>query len=128
MGCYHYGWGAILPALIIRYVIGFRESDDLQKDQFILAPALPSSLFRPGHTYGLSNLRYRQTRTDVLYEVKDDGKIMIRLTCRLLSTGRVMVKNEAGQMMAQTTGSVRVAELSFEGINGTLYTITIERG
>ena len=126
-GCENYGWGGTLPTLIIRHLVGFREGPELEQDEFILAPTLPSSLFRPGQTYGLSNLRYRHARADVLYEIKDEGKIMVRLKSRLASARRITVKDEAGQVVAQTSGSVKAVELSFEAVNGALYTVALEQ-
>jgi hypothetical protein len=125
-GCENYGWGATLPTLVIRNIIGFREDDDLEADGFILAPALPSPMFQSGKTYGLTNLRYRNSRSDVLYEVKDDGKLLVHLTCQLTVAAVVRVTDESGQVVTQTTDSAHMANLLFEAVNGAMYTITIE--
>jgi len=49
-GCENYGWGATLPALIVRNIIGFREAGG--RDVFLLAPALPRTACSPSHRYG----------------------------------------------------------------------------
>lgn len=52
-----YGWGAVLPAHIIRNLIGFR--DPRQPDELPLALNLPEAFMVGGRTYRAVNLQYR---------------------------------------------------------------------
>lgn len=51
-----YGWGAVMPAHIIRNLIGFRETDAV--DQVILNPGFSPLLAASGKEYGISRLPY----------------------------------------------------------------------
>lgn len=73
-----YGWGATLPALIIRNIAGFREADW----GFILAPTLPESLLTPGRNYTVTNLSFRGARFDVTMAVRDGGLLDVTVTVR----------------------------------------------
>ena len=63
-----YGWGATLPAHIIRSIIGFREGSEPHTPWFWLGPNLPGPLFGAGKLFELSNLRYRGTVLGIRYE------------------------------------------------------------
>lgn len=52
-----YGWGAVLPAHIIRNVVGFR--DPLQPQELPLVCNLPPAFMITGKTYRVLNLQYR---------------------------------------------------------------------
>lgn len=85
-GCENYGWGATLPALILRNIIGFREAGG--RDVFLLAPALPRTACSPGHSYGgRATLRFRHARFEVTCTVMQDDRLDIELTCLLGSSG-----------------------------------------
>jgi len=56
LGAENYGWGATLPTLIVRNIIGFRESDNVQKNEFILAPSFPADQVKAGEVYQIKNL------------------------------------------------------------------------
>ncbi|MCX7800794.1 MAG: alpha,alpha-trehalase [Fimbriimonadales bacterium] len=77
-GCEGYGWGATLPALVLRHIIGFREEDE--SDGFVIAPMLPSTLMRPKRIYGVSNLKHRSARFDLRIEVLNGEELAVRLT------------------------------------------------
>ncbi|HCE00851.1 MAG TPA: hypothetical protein DER07_07380 [Armatimonadetes bacterium] len=79
-GCEGYGWGATLPALVIRHILGFREDDDLEG--FLIAPMLPSTLMRPKRIYGVSNLKHRGARFDLRIEVLNGEELSVRVTPR----------------------------------------------
>ncbi|KPJ62319.1 hypothetical protein AMK68_05070, partial [candidate division KD3-62 bacterium DG_56] len=124
-GCENYGWGATLPMHIIRNVIGFREVDTLDRDQFVLAPAVPAHMAQPGRTYGISNLLFRGTRNDVTYRVVGRGEIVVGLTCRSRALKTVTVTDQEGRIVAETPVAAQDVALNFDGISGGLYTVTV---
>ena len=124
-GCENYGWGATFPTLVIRNIIGFRESGILEKDQFLLAPALPPSLFEGGKAYSITNLLFRGTTNDISYEVIDNQNILIKLKCRSRPPRSIRVADEEGRVVANTVTPTEMAELLFSGINGAIYTVTL---
>mgnify|MGYP005834327511 CR=1 FL=1 len=144
-GCEHYGWGATFPTLAIRNLIGFREmSNRPQPDAasgaveasaspaqpsaetqgFILAPALPASMFETGKTYGITNLQCCDCCVDVHYTVKAGGRLAVRLVWALDAGGVVMVRDQAGGIVAQSGEPVARGALTFEAVNGALYSVT----
>jgi hypothetical protein len=132
-GCENYGWGATFPTLVIRNIFGFRETSgtplqNADVDGFILAPALPETLFEAGKTYGITNLRWRGARVDVEYSphpptpsafASGRGGVNIRLRFRLQAPGNVTVTDEAGNIVAEGQGMA--VELAFEGENDGVY-------
>src|ERR1019366_8960812 len=50
-----YGWGAVLPAHIIRNLIGFRDPE--RPDELRLTPNLPESFMVAGNLYRVCNLQ-----------------------------------------------------------------------
>lgn len=129
-GCENYGWGATFPTLLIRNIIGFREIDNLKKDRFHIAPALPSSMFEKGKTYGISNLSYRGCKLDVSYKVLDDEKLIVNLKCeparRIAGKIKMLVTDEAGKVKVKSKDYAKVVAIEFRGDNGGLYTVTID--
>lgn len=123
-GCENYGWGATFPTLVIRNVIGFREIDRLDKDQFLLAPALDSSLFKTGKTYSMLNLDYRGAKLDVRYAVLPENQLQITLNGTFASPASINVKDEQKKTVAFSRGKKNAFNISFTGENGALYTVT----
>jgi hypothetical protein len=70
-----YGWGATLPAHIIRSLFGFREGNEPGHFWFTLSPALPEALLGEGRWFGLRNIRYRQQMFDLHYR-RGDGRTL----------------------------------------------------
>lgn len=70
-----YGWGAVLPAHIIRGVIGFRETPE--PDRFLICPNLPDSLAVKGKTYGVRGLNFHAGRLDLTSAMLDDRRIRL---------------------------------------------------
>ena len=124
-GCENYGWGATLPALIIRNVIGFREFDDPRREEFQLAPAFPVDMMKPGSVYGITNLAFHGSSTNVDYHVKDGGALQVELTTRR-ATGKLpsLVKNLAGKAIATYKQRGNQASARFEAKNGEMYIIS----
>lgn len=74
-----YGWGASLPAHIIRNLIGFRELEEPRGFQFVLGPNLPEALLAKGKIFRLRSLHYRGQSFDLHYETGLEGKFRVEL-------------------------------------------------
>jgi len=122
----NYGWGATLPTLVIRNIIGFRELEDPAKNAFTLAPALPEDFAQPGRRYGITNLHFRGSRSAVTYEVQEGGKLSVRLETEAPALERVEVTGEEGQTLARSEGEAGKAVAEFGAANGGLYTVRVE--
>lgn len=70
-----YGWGAVLPAHIIRNLIGFRDPE--KPDELPLLPNLPAGFMAVGKTYRIRNLQYREASLTLEIEVLDSAHIRI---------------------------------------------------
>ncbi|MGC2638345.1 MAG: trehalase family glycosidase [Acidobacteriaceae bacterium] len=117
-GCENYGWGATLPTLLIRNVIGFRELDDPAKNAFQLAPALPANLLQAGGVYGVRNMNFRSTSVEVEYHASGGSELRVRLR----ATGKarqIAVSDDSGKQLG--AGPV----IEFAGRNGRVYTVEI---
>jgi hypothetical protein len=100
-GCENYGWGATLPALIIRNMLGFREFPDPGRMEFQLVPTFPAEMMQEGRTYGISNLSFRRSQHDVEYRVEKDQSIHIKIISRSESSRfPVRVKDEGERTLA----------------------------
>jgi len=137
-GCENYGWGATFPTLVIRNIVGFREiygTGDVgaqyiapqgDVNGFILAPALPETLFEAGKTVGITNLRWRDVRADVEYSPQAANKISIRLKLRLESPRSVTITDEAGNVVVGAgLRPAQTIDIAFEGENGGVYRVQV---
>ncbi|HZT74635.1 MAG TPA: hypothetical protein VE996_13385 [Terriglobales bacterium] len=68
-----YGWGAVLPAHILRNLAGFREAD--AADRLWLAPNFPAAVALPGREYAVRNLLFGGDRLSVHYRFRDAGRL-----------------------------------------------------
>jgi hypothetical protein len=116
-----YGWGATLPAHIIRSIVGFREGSEPHSPWFWLGPNLPDPLFGDGKLFGLSNLRYRGTVLGIRYECQEAGSVGVRIDVAGGHwSAKARVVDEVG---AVVTSKVAAQELSFAGRNHGLYRV-----
>ena len=125
-GCENYGWGATFPTLLIRNIIGFRETSDLNRNSFYLAPALSDSMFEQGKIYGISNLSYRGTKIDVNYRINTEDKIEIELKCKSDNRIKLLVKDDNQRVVAKSETYSKSTEVIFSGYNYGLYTVFID--
>jgi hypothetical protein len=95
-GAEGYGWGATLPAHIIRSLFGFRELDWTEGDQFDLGPNIPEGLAGEGKSFLLRNLHFRGRRFDLRYNQGARGEFHASLTMAE-KTGEVRMTDEAGR-------------------------------
>ncbi len=114
-----YGWGAVLPAHIIRTLIGVR--DPRQADELQLAPNLPDSFMVSGRSYRIVNLQYRVALLELAIHVLDPQRVRVEGTWSG-SVRSVAVKDGKGASVAlQGTGSA----WQFEGGNHQHYVVRI---
>jgi hypothetical protein len=123
-GCENYGWGATLPMLIIRNVVGFRELDNSKENAFRLGPSLPKEFLKAGESYGITNLRFRTTKSDVQYEVTGEASLKTKLTMRG-QFKEVMVRDGSGAKLASAPAAGGQAVVSFPAVNGKVYTVHV---
>ncbi|HZT68338.1 MAG TPA: hypothetical protein VFC10_01135 [Terriglobia bacterium] len=120
-----YGWGATLPAHIIRSLFGFREGTWPIKPWFTLGPNLPEPIVSQGKDFLLRNLHYRDMVLDIHYERSARDRLHVRLS-RVGSvwSKNVRVMNEKGKSInIERTGT----RLEFDAENHALYRIELQR-
>jgi hypothetical protein len=108
----NYGWGATLPARIIRTIMGLREDASGRTAGFTVAPALPSRFRTPGTRVGLAGFRYQGRRYDIEYAVGTGDSVEVsvsldggpgdRLEVIEVSSGRIAHRPAAGAPAAFT--------------------------
>ena len=114
-----YGWGAVLPAHIIRNLIGFRDPDS--PNELRLAPNLPESFMAAGKIYRVRNLQYAEKLLHLGIHVLDSRRIRVEGSfpgsLRIIS-----VKEASGKsIVLQGTGSA----WQFEGVNRQEYLVRV---
>jgi hypothetical protein len=114
-----YGWGAVLPAHIIRNLIGYRDPDSA--NELRLAPNLPESFMAAGKIYRLRNLQYAEKLLHLGIHVLDSRRIRVEGafpgSLRIIS-----VKEASGKsIVLQGTGSA----WQFEGLNRQEYLVRV---
>jgi hypothetical protein len=70
-----YGWGAVLPAHIIRNLIGFR--DPRQPGELPLSPNLPDSFMVSGKIYAVRNLQHRGASLNLKIRVLNQRQVQV---------------------------------------------------
>jgi hypothetical protein len=114
-----YGWGAVLPAHIIRSLVGFR--DPLGSDALPLAPNLPDSFMILGKTYRVLNLQYREASLELALHVLDSRRVRVegRWSGALRTTA--LHDDRGASVPLQQAGSA----WQFEGENHHQYVVRI---
>ena len=114
-GAENYGWGATLPAMAIRSLFGYTESDN--DCEFNIAPIIPTEMLLSGKRYGISGLMYRNHKFSVTC-IPEKNRLSIEITC---PTANIVVKSATGKVLVRSTaGTCR-----FTGTNGTKYVVSI---
>jgi Trehalase len=114
-----YGWGAVLPAHIIRSVIGLR--DPQQPDELPLSPNLPNAFMVAGKTYRVLNLQCAGASLELAIRALDSKRVRVEGSW---SGGRrsVAVRDARGaDVSLQGTGSV----WQFDGVNHEQYFVRL---
>lgn len=73
-----YGWGAVMPAHVIRNIVGLRETDDAPR--VTLAPGFLSSLAASRRTYGLERLPWCGHFLSIHFSFVDESKIQVTIS------------------------------------------------
>jgi hypothetical protein len=114
-----YGWGAVLPAHILRSLIGFR--DPRQPDELPLAPNLPDAFMVGGRTYRVLNLQYRGAFLELAIHVLDSQRVRVEgIWSGSVRSVAVKAANGANVVL-RGTGSA----WQFEGANHQQYLVRI---
>jgi hypothetical protein len=91
-----YGWGATLPAHIIRNLFGFRELEWSEGEHFELGPNIPENLAGEGKSFLLRNAHFRRRRFDLRYNQAAKEEFDTSLTVAEKAQG-IRVTDEAGR-------------------------------
>ena len=116
-----YGWGATLPAHIIRSLFGFREIEWSEGDQFELGPNIPEDLSGEGKSFLLRNLHFRGRRFDLRYSQVAKGEFRATLTMPD-KVGRIRITDDAGHEAPVQLAGTTVA---FRAKNHALYRVRL---
>ena len=122
----NYGWGATLPLYIIRNILGFRETQELDTAEFFLAPSLPRRLLEPGRSYRARQLRFRGVGLSVRYDVCPDDRLHVTLAVASRQPIGVAVLDDAGQLLAAEAETSERGECTFDCENGQVLKIRLE--
>lgn len=112
-----YGWGAVMPAHIIRNLMGLRETEDARR--LTLAPSFGSSLADRGKSYGIAGFSYGTHRIDLAYTFGEGEK----LRAEARGTGGIQaITDSSGRplRLEQANGNCR-----FDVANHQRYTVTL---
>ncbi len=116
-----YGWGAVMPAHIIRSLIGFRETE--QADSIQICPNFPAALAIAGKRYEIRGLHYAGDRFDLAALMTAAG---VRVEIAWRGAMRIMSGSGAdGTPLRIETSAQRNA---FDAANHRRYILRLARG
>ena len=114
-----YGWGAVMPAHIIRTLMGFRETE--MPGQALLCPNLPTSLYEAGKQYGIRGLNYGGEHFSLNFTFIDHERLLVEIECAGGDQLR-SVHSEGGSALEVKR---RGARWQFEAKNHSCYSIQL---
>jgi len=117
-----YGWGAVMPAHIVRNIVGFRETQF--PNRFTLGPGFGSRLAGAGKRYKLEGLRYASHVIDLDFSFADERSLLITLTVLGGSPG-LSVSDASGTRLKTTRNG---SAWQFEAKNFTVYALELSGG
>ena len=120
-GCENYGWGATFQTLVIRNIIGFRESAD--ENGFWLSPTLPDNLVKENMVLGIRNLNFRGSRLDIHYALKKNDKIEAQLKISSEFPCTVKILNNKDKVVLSSNEDSKDHNLKFLIKNGEVYRV-----
>ena len=112
-----YGWGAVMPAHIMRDLVGLRETDDARR--ITLAPNFGSSLAARGKRYGIEGFLYGRYRFDLVCALTDERRIQVEVQ----SSEGVEAVSDAGNQPLRVER--KGGRSRFEVVNHERYTLTL---
>lgn len=107
-----YGWGAVMPAHLIRNIVGLRETDDRQRA--ILAPGFPPSLAVPGREYALERIPWCGHSLSIRFRFLDKSRIQVDISGSLAV--RALHNEQEEAVPIRREGSGAQAELANFGL------------
>jgi hypothetical protein len=117
-----YGWGAVMPAHIIRNIVGFRETQF--PNRFVLGPGFGSKLVGAGKRYRLKGLRYASHVIDLDFSFADERSLLIALTVSGGSSSLSVADANGTPLKTKRKGSA----WQFEAKNFTVYALELSGG
>ena len=105
-----YGWGAVMPAHIIRNLMGFRESGE--PGLFFLSPSFGQALAVGGKRYALNELPYGGRAIGVSYAFS--GEKQMTATLKLPAEARIITVSRANGEPAKFVRRENVWEVEME--------------
>lgn len=114
-----YGWGAVMPAHILRSLVGFRETE--KDGEFLLCPNFPQSLNVENKQYGVRGLRYGVEHFHLTYTILDKERLSVEIEC----PGNLRIQSVHAP---QGTGLNLIREgvrWRFEARNHVIYTVQL---
>ncbi len=119
----NYGWGATLPGYIIRDIVGFRETEDLNGNSFYLAPAIPQAFTEKGRSYGITNLKYYRMQFDLNYRMETGSRMQTELTIKNHTVPDIEIWNGAQKVTVRMRKRKGETIILFEAENGARYRV-----
>ncbi|HZT38416.1 MAG TPA: hypothetical protein VFA28_10990 [Bryobacteraceae bacterium] len=116
-----YGWGAVMPAHIVRSVIGFRETE--QADAIQICPNFPAALAVGGKRYEIRGLHYGGDRFDIAAQFNAAG---VRVEIAWRGATRIVSASEADGKPLRVES--RMQRYAFDARNHARYLLRLERG
>jgi hypothetical protein len=113
-----YGWGAVMPAHLVRNLVGLRETDDPHRA--ILAPGFPSSLASPGTEYAVERIPWHGHSLSIRFRFLDQSRIQAVLSASGPLAIRAVDNQQQQSISIHRDASAAVVEL----VNFGLYTLT----
>lgn len=126
-GSENYGWGAILPALIIRNIIGYREVSNSDECAFYLSPQIPKDYYKKGKTFGIEDLHFRDITFDVSYQIKDKNEMDINLEFRSAIPYQITIISTMNNEVVGKYIIMKEITFSFNGQNSQQYLIRFNK-
>jgi hypothetical protein len=85
---------------------------------------LPKEFLKQGESYGVKNLRFRTTRSDLEYQVSEGSQLKTKLTMRG-SFKQISVRDASGSKLGTATAQGNKATITFNATNGKAYTVSV---
>jgi len=125
-GAENYGWGATLPTLVIRNIIGFREFDNNEGNGFFLSPSLPENLVKPGQSIGIDNLMYNESRLAIHYSLNEKNKISCKFSLETKKETIIKILNAKNEVVFNSQKQIKNT-VSFMAKNGEVYRVFLNQ-
>lgn len=110
-----YGWGAVMPAHILRNILGIRETP--HPDNLFISPNLPKAWMTKGGTYAIENLDLCSRQFSVQYVVT--GPDTVEASGRW-AAGEIHVEDESGSPITRAMN-----QFSFPARNHAVYRLRV---